>query len=287
MLADEAERAFDGALAGPWPEIAGRAIVEHHVVERVVAAMLKASPADDGRPREVEREAAKLVERVMAEPAFRRAMANLVASPEVRQALAAGTRGAGEDAASAARARARAADDRVDVRVRRLLRRAEPASAGYGGVVTRGAALLADALLAQAAFLVGAASVGLVLGLAGEAAPGWPTGLAAGAGWLLVVAGYFAGCWSVAGQTPAQRLLRLRVVTGSGERPSLPRALVRVAGLILAIVPLGAGFLPALVDARRRALPDFVAGTTVVYEPDAVHPDEAMPAPPASARLGT
>jgi uncharacterized RDD family membrane protein YckC len=82
-----------------------------------------------------------------------------------------------------------------------------------------------------------------------------------------VVAAYFAGFWSALGQTPGQRLLRLRVVTGSGGSPSLPRELVRVAGLILAIVPLFAGFLPALFDRDRRALPDYVAGTTVVYDP--------------------
>lgn len=279
MLADEAERALEAALAGPLPEVAGRAIVEHRVVERVLEGMRKAAPAGEGVPPELEREAARLVERVLAEPALRRAVAELVASAEVRQALAEGTRGAGEDAAAAARGRARLADDRVEARAHRLLGRARPAATGYGGVVTRGTALLADALLAQAAFLVGAASVGLVLGLAGGLGADWPTGVAAGAGWLLVVTGYFAGFWSVTGQTPGQRLLRLRVVARAGERPSLPRALARVAGLILAIVPLGAGFLPALVDNRRRALPDYVAGTTVVYEPELVRPDETTPAP--------
>jgi uncharacterized RDD family membrane protein YckC len=257
VLADEAERALDAALAGPLPEIAGRALVEHHVLDRVSAAMREAG---DGK--ELER----LAEEVLREPAIRRAVAELVASTEVRQALAESMRGTGEDAGASARAKTRAADDRVEARAHRLLRRSEPALPGYGGVATRGIALAADALLAQAAYLVGAASVALVLGLAGGLAPGWSTGTAAGAGWLLVVTAYFAGFWSVTGQTPGQRLLRLRVVTASGERASPSRALVRVAGLILAIVPLCAGFLPALVDRRRRALPDYLAGTVVVYE---------------------
>ena len=59
----------------------------------------------------------------------------------------------------------------------------------------------------------------------------------------------------------------VRVLAPSGEPPSLKRSLVRVVGLLLAIIPLGAGFLPALVDSRRRALPDYLAHTTVVYEP--------------------
>jgi uncharacterized RDD family membrane protein YckC len=257
VLADEAERALDAALAGPLPEIAGRALVEHRVLDRVVAGMREVG---DGK--ELER----LAESVLREPAVRRAVAELVASAEVRQALLASTRETGGDAAGSARAKARAADDRVEARVHRLLRRTPPALPGYGGVVTRGVALAADALLAQAAYLVLAASVALVLGLAGGLAPGWTTGTLAGAGWLLAVTAYFASFWSVTGQTPGQRLLGLRVVTGSRERPSLPRSLARVAGLILAIVPLLAGFLPALADSRRRALPDYLAGTTVVYE---------------------
>jgi len=48
--------------------------------------------------------------------------------------------------------------------------------------------------------------------------------------------------------------------------PGLGRAIVRTVGLALAIIPLFAGFLPALFDERRRALPDYLAGTTVDYE---------------------
>ena len=57
----------------------------------------------------------------------------------------------------------------------------------------------------------------------------------------------------------------VRVQARSGAPPSAFRSLLRLAGLILAIIPFFAGFLPALFDHRRRALPDFVAGTTVVY----------------------
>jgi uncharacterized RDD family membrane protein YckC len=62
------------------------------------------------------------------------------------------------------------------------------------------------------------------------------------------------------------RLLRLRVQTASGDPPSLGRSIVRVVGLVLAIVPLFLGFVPVLFDERRRGLPDFMAGTTVVYD---------------------
>jgi uncharacterized RDD family membrane protein YckC len=37
-------------------------------------------------------------------------------------------------------------------------------------------------------------------------------------------------------------------------------------GLILAIIPLLAGFLPVLVDGRRQGLHDFLSGTVVLDE---------------------
>jgi uncharacterized RDD family membrane protein YckC len=284
VLADEAERAIDAALAGPLPEVVGRSLVERRVAERVVAAMLEASARQDGAGDAVEqvlrspalerwlasedaaRVAAIATDRIVQSEAFRRAVADLVSSPEVRRALTDTAGGFGEDAAVAARTKARGADFRLDAWVHGLFGR-EPSRPGYGGVVSRGLALVVDGLLAQLLFLVAAASVGVVLGLAGGLRPGWLEGTLAGGGWLLVVGAYFTTFWTATGETPGMRLMHVRVLAPSGEAPSLVRSVVRVIGLILAIIPLGAGFLPALVDSRRRALPDYLAGTTVVYEP--------------------
>ena len=64
VLADEAERAIDAALAGPLPEVVGRSIVERRVAERVVAAMLDASARQEG--------AGDAVEPVLRSPALER-----------------------------------------------------------------------------------------------------------------------------------------------------------------------------------------------------------------------
>jgi uncharacterized RDD family membrane protein YckC len=290
VLADETGRAIEAAFAGPLPEMVGRALVEQRVIERVVAAMLEASAArEDGTDGVVEQvlsspavsgwiaspEAGRVAEaaagRVVGSPAFKRALSQTLASPEVRRALAESASGFGEEGADAVRAKARRGDDRVEARVHGWFGRAGLAHAGFGGVVTRGVALVVDAALAQVAYLVVAASVGLVLGLAGDLQRGWLAGLLVGGGWLLVVAAYFVGFWSVTGQSPGARLLGVRVIAASGGPPSVLRSLLRFAGLLLAIVPLGAGFVPALFDRRRRALPDYLAGTTVVY---------ASPSPP-------
>jgi uncharacterized RDD family membrane protein YckC len=62
------------------------------------------------------------------------------------------------------------------------------------------------------------------------------------------------------------RLLRLRVRGRDGGPLPVGRACVRLAGLLLAIVPLFAGFLPVLFTEHRRGLPDYLAGTVVVYD---------------------
>jgi uncharacterized RDD family membrane protein YckC len=105
----------------------------------------------------------------------------------------------------------------------------------------------------------------LVASLVGGLRPEWLVGVLLAAGWILLAGSYFVLFWSAAGQTPGMRLLRLRVLGPSGEAPSLGRSIVRLVGLVLAIVPLFAGFLPVLFTERRRGLADFMAGTVVVY----------------------
>ena len=135
----------------------------------------------------------------------------------------------------------------------------------YAGVATRALALAVDALLSQAIFVVGAALVGLAGSLVGEIRPEWLVTTVVSLGWVLTEVAYFAGFWAVTGQTPGMRLMHLRVVARDGAPPHFARAMVRLAGLFLSIVPLFAGFLPILVDDRRRGLADFLAGTFVVY----------------------
>jgi uncharacterized RDD family membrane protein YckC len=133
------------------------------------------------------------------------------------------------------------------------------------GLATRGIALAIDAAISNGIYIILAALLGLVGSLVGDLRPQWLVALIAAVGWALVVGGYFVLFWTTTGQTPGMRMMRLRVVTYHGERVHFVRALIRLGGLVLAIIPLFAGFLPVLVDARRRALQDFLAHTVVVH----------------------
>jgi uncharacterized RDD family membrane protein YckC len=278
LLADEAERAFEAALSGPLPETFGRLLAEHGVVERVVAGMLEGEggPDADRAERLAERlssgETGRVVEayaaRLAQSDAIRDALTEILSGPEVRRALTRQTSGYTAELATGARHRARALDDAVEVKARRVVGLgAIDHGQSFGGLASRGTGLVIDAALVQLGFTVLVGAIGLVAALAGGLHAGWIAGTLAGAGWLLIGAVYFVAFWSGTGQTPGMRVMRVRVLTTSGGSLSVRRSLVRFVGLILAIAPLFLGFLPVPFDRRRRALPDFLAGTVVVCEP--------------------
>jgi uncharacterized RDD family membrane protein YckC len=292
---DRARRRLGSAagdvLSGPLPEASARALVEHHVAERV-AAELRASLDADAVAAALEAEATdRLVARVLASPAFERALAqvveSVVTSPEVRTALTRQSTGFAEELVASARSRTVAGDDDAEAAARRVLRRAPRATGPFAGVASRGAALVLDAALAQLVFLAVTGTIGLVVALVGSLKPEWLVATIAGAAWAAFVGAYFVGFWSVAGQTPGMRLLGVRVAAPDGGPPGVLRSLVRLIGLVLAIVPLFAGFAPVLFDRRRRALQDFLAGTTVVYEGRRAEGLEPAPAEAAAPRLST
>ena len=195
VLSDEVERAIDGLLAGPLPESVARSIVQHRVLERMVSSI----------------ELDQAVGRALESPAVQRALAGAIDSPlaealavhiaqsdafshALREAVAQQTTSFGSELSSALRRRARSIDNSVGRRSGEVTR--------FGGLASRAVGLVVDAALAQLTFLVIAASVGLVLSLAGSLSPGWVDGAIAAGGWGVVVAVYFVSFWTATGQTP-------------------------------------------------------------------------------------
>lgn len=309
LATPEAEQVVDGVLAGALPEAIARSLVEHRVIERVVIEALASADLEAAvvSARETERTervvaqvlASPALERALADalesqltldftdrlvhsPAFKLALTNVLSSPEVRAALTGQSKSLAEEMAIGLRHRVYRLDDTAERDPRRWFHRPSRTQVGaaggaspvpYGGFATRGVALTVDAALAAVISLTGTAVVGLVGSLVWH--PQWPASLVAvliAVAGLLVNVVYFAGFWSTAGQTPGMRLMHLRVVDPSGSPPGLGRSLVRLVGLALAILFLFTGFLPALVDDRRRALQDFLASTLVLYTNDAPYP---------------
>jgi uncharacterized RDD family membrane protein YckC len=139
----------------------------------------------------------------------------------------------------------------------------------YEGAVTRAIAFALDAAVINLAAVVVAAIVALILSVVSVPDALDPVIVAAGgAAYLLWTACYFVLFWSTTGQTPGNRVLQIRVCSAVDGAVLAPRAaLLRLAGLMLAALPLFAGFLPILLDDRRRGVHDMLAGTVVVSAP--------------------
>jgi uncharacterized RDD family membrane protein YckC len=284
------ESAAEGILDGPLPEASARALVEHDVARRVAAEVLASVDVETVAAEALDSEATdRIVERVLASPAFERRLGQVVeavlTSPEVRAALARQTTGLAEQLVYTSRSRGADADDGVERFAHHPIRRTPREPVPYAGIVSRAIGLVVDAALAQLIFFVGAGIVALVAGLAGSLRPHWLVATIAASAWAIVVATYFVVFWSIGGQTPGMQLMGLRVAGPSGRAPGVLRSVVRLIGLVLAIVPMFLGFVPVLFDRRRRGLQDYLAGTTVLYDDRRAEDLEPAPAELAVPRL--
>jgi uncharacterized RDD family membrane protein YckC len=165
-----------------------------------------------------------------------------------------------------------AAAARVQLRTGAQERAAAP---DYTGLVTRAIGFGVDAIIINLAAVVVAAIVALALSLF-DVPSKIDTALAAIGAVVFVVwaAGYFVTFWSTTGQTPGARDMRFRVLAPAAKRGHIGprRALLRLLGMILAAIPLLAGYFMVLFDDRRRGLHDRMARTVVVDAPDTETP---------------
>ena len=260
VSAPELARIVDSALAGPLPEEIARSLVRHQVIERVVRELAATGELERLIEQSLgNRQTLELTDRVLASDEMQRMLESIASSPELRRAVTRQSAGLAEDVVAGVRHSA----TRLDERIARPAQRRQPV---YAGIATRAAALAVDALAALSIFVLGSAVFALIASLVGGIRPHWLAGSLLGAEWILVAGGYFVLFWSAAGQTPGMRLMRLHVRRQGGGGLSVGRAIVRTVGLALAIIPLFAGFVPALFDERRRALPDYLAGTVVLHD---------------------
>jgi uncharacterized RDD family membrane protein YckC len=290
LAAPVVERTVDRAFAGPLTEAIGRSLAENNVPRRIAAEFLAhantapashapatstalepsvARPSVEDLVAEVieSRLAADVADRVLRSPEFEHAVESVASSPAVRAAVAAQTRSLVDDVVDDVRAATERLDDSAEHSVHRWLpgaRRHQPAQPPrYGGLATRAVAFLIDVALADLLALGVAAAVYLAASVVGGLRPAWLVGVLVAVGWALVVDVYLVLFWTMTGRTPGMRLMQLRVVGPRGDPPGLGRAVVRLVGLLLSVALFFAGFLPVLVDRRRRGMHDMLAGTVV------------------------
>jgi uncharacterized RDD family membrane protein YckC len=156
---------------------------------------------------------------------------------------------------------------------------AERATPDYTGLVTRAIGFGIDAVIIDLAAVIVAAIVALALNLLDVPSKIGVALAAVGAVVFVAWTGaYFVTFWSTTGQTPGARVMRFRVLAPGETRGHIAprRALLRLLGMILAAIPLLAGYFMVLFDDRRRGLHDRLARTVVIDAPDTETPVRRM-----------
>jgi uncharacterized RDD family membrane protein YckC len=258
------ERALVRVLQGPVVEDAVHGALESETLKRALVDALDSEMVDEvWRRLLASDEAQKLVERIAE-------------APELRAAISAQSVGLIADVGHTFGRTTRRLDAGAERLARRVLLReprAEPT--GRAGVVTRALALGLDALIVNLAFS-GLAAVAALISSAFTGNGGGVSGFVLALGtvaWFALGSCYLVTFWSLAGQTPGMRFFGVRLGV-DGEGLPLRRSLKRLAGLILAAIPFGLGFIGILLDERRRGWQDRMAGVDVLYERN-----ERTPAP--------
>jgi uncharacterized RDD family membrane protein YckC len=262
------ERALVRVLQGPLVEEAVNGALESEAVKRALIEALDSEMVDE------------VWRRMLASDEAQRLVERIAEAPEIRAAISAQSVGFLEDVGHTIGDTTRRLDGVVERVVRRIFfrpRRSEPTE--RAGAVTRALAFALDVLIVNLAFS-GLAAIAALIGSAfsGDGVSG--VALAFGtAAWFALEAFYFVVFWSLAGQTLGMRFFGIRLgVEGRGL--PLRRAVRRLAGLLLAGLAFGLGFLGILFDERRRGWQDRLAGVDVLYEAN-------EPAPAPWSRLDT
>jgi uncharacterized RDD family membrane protein YckC len=99
---------------------------------------------------------------------------------------------------------------------------------------------------------------------------------------LAIVTVFFCGFWTRGGQTLGMRAWRIRVVGQDGTPLSWPRAVLRFAAGVVALLPLGLGLWWGIFDAQRRGWHDRLTNTRVVRVQPQPRPFTSPSPPPRS-----
>lgn len=269
-IEEAAEEAIVRALRSPAVERAiVRVIVEQNAVQSALEQALTSEEVAAAIVRALDTEVADRVwAEILAGPKAQMLVERIAEAPEVRAAIAQQGMGLVTDIGHRLTAITEAIDDAIEELVHRVLRRpGHEAETDQVGLVTRAVAASLDLALlgaalsfayGQLASVIPAATAGDDLSLLAMLAVG-TLGLVLGGSVLLAF-------WALVGQTPGMRLLSIHIERNGMREIGLRHALTRLLAVLVALLPVGLGFLAIVVSPGRRGWHDRLAGTTVVYD---------------------
>jgi uncharacterized RDD family membrane protein YckC len=270
-LEDAAEEAIVRALRSPAVERAiVRVLVEQNAVQRALEQALSSDEVADAIVRALDTEVADQVWReLLAGPKVQMLVERIAEAPEVRAAITQQGMGLVTDIGRRLTLITEALDDALERVAHRVIGRpGHEAETNQVGLVTRAVAGAIDLALVGLVLSIGFGVLASVV----PAITGGSDGLSIWGVLAFGLVGYviggalFVAFWSLVGQTPGMRLLSIRLDVAGSREVGLRRAFRRLLAIVLALLPVGLGFLAILVSPQRRGWHDRIAGTTVVYD---------------------
>jgi uncharacterized RDD family membrane protein YckC len=257
-IAEVAEDAVVRALESPAAERAIARALESQAVERSIVRTIDSDMVD------------RVWERLLASDEVQKLIERIAQAPEIRDAIAYQGVGLIDDIGAQIGRVARRFDAAVERVARAIFRRPQrEGPALQAGVVTRGFALVLDALIVNGVLLATSAALAFVINALFD--PQGDVGaagiLAGGFVWITASSLYLIAFWSLSGETPGMRFLDLRLQGPDGPRLGPRRAVKRLIGMVLSVLPFGLGLVPVLFNERRQAWGDRFAETEVRYLP--------------------
>jgi uncharacterized RDD family membrane protein YckC len=248
------ERAIARVLEGPVIEEAVQGALDSAQVKQAILETLDSELVDE------------VWKRLLAGPQVQQMVERIAEAPEVRAAIASQSIGLLGDIGRQIAKLARDLDNTVERILRKIFfRRRRPLPTNRAGIVTRGGAVVIDAVIVNLFFTVIAGAATLLVTFFGGSGNGVPRGtLAVGSFlWLVIVGTYLVGFWSLAGQTPGMRFLGIRL---DEKRLPFRRSVKRLIGVGLSFLTFGIGFLGIVFGESRRSWADRMGGTEVIYD---------------------
>jgi uncharacterized RDD family membrane protein YckC len=260
---DAIEEAIVRALRSPAVERALVRVIERNAVQDAIQRALTSDEVAEAVVTALDSQLADRVwGEILASDKAQMLVERIAEAPEVRDAIAEQGVGLITDVGRRLTKITEALDDSAERLAHKIVGRSgEETETDQVGLVTRGLAAGVDLAIVALVLALGSRLLDAVL-LGGD---GMPVALAVALA-LLCGAAFFVAFWSLIGQTPGMRFLSIRLSVDGSREVGLPRALVRILAVPLALLPLGAGVLWVLISTSRRGWHDHLAGTTVVYD---------------------
>ena len=261
-LEDALEEAIVRALRSPAVERAVIRVIEQNAVQEAFRRTLTSDEVADAVVRALDSELAdRIWLELLASPKAQMLVERIAEAPEVRAAITEQGMGLITDVGHRLTAITETLDDLAERVAHALIRRPNIEEADQVGLVTRGLAFALDVAI-----------IALVLSVASNLLRSFlPASLHSGWTWQAIALGVALGAtsfvlfWGLIGQTPAMRLLSIHLEVAGSRELGTWRAVKRLVGLVLSVIPLGLGILAILVSPTRRGWHDHIAGTEVVY----------------------